>query len=137
MENDVSIQVGKDIVKPIVEAKITAAIVAELANIQPRLIEEMITKLLHTKVDRDGKPSNYSHDTPFMEWIVRDGVINATREALNEIVATEKPKIKRELMRVLRRQNATIAENFIAYLESNTKERWKTNISVTFSKPTE
>ena len=132
---DVSIEVSKEVVRPIIEAKIEAAIVAELTKVQPQLIEEMVRKLLSIKVDRDGKQSGYSSGVPFIEWLVRDSVMKMTKEAIVEIVETQKPAIKKELMKALTRNRAPMAEAFVAHLNDAVKDSWRTNVTVQFALP--
>ena len=133
---DVSIAVSNEIIKPIIEAKIKAALLEGLGSNRERVLEEIISKLLMTKVDHDGKVSNYSSGMPWLEWLVKDLVTRVTREAMTELVQNQKPELVKAIRQVLKKRTMSIAENFVDSLEGAAKDNWRTSVNITFSKPT-
>ncbi|QDU61272.1 hypothetical protein Pan216_21260 [Planctomycetes bacterium Pan216] len=74
------VKIGDDVVKPIVEAKIQAAIIEVLGN-EKGLIERVVGSIINRKV----KEREYSSNTiPWIEHVCRDVIRDATEQAIQE-----------------------------------------------------
>jgi len=135
MGNDVNLQIGQDVIRPIIEAKIQAAIVAELSSVKGAVIDEIVRNLLTVRVDENGKRSGYSSDRPFLEWVVKDAVMNMTKVALKETLEVHGAAIREEISKAIIRQKRSIADVFVAHLLSATEDKWRTTVNVQFEKP--
>lgn len=95
MSDSPTFQIPKDVIEPIIQAHISAAIVSALSG-RERLIEHAVTQVLTQKVDSDGKPSNYSSSVQFVQWAMQ----NAVRKAVTAMLETEFAK-QEEAIRAL------------------------------------
>lgn len=82
----VDIKVSGDLVKPIVEAKIQAAIVAAMGDDPAVFVEAMVAKALGVKVNEKGREPSYSHEktVSYLEWMCGDIIRKAAVEAMRK-----------------------------------------------------
>lgn len=129
----VSLQISKEIVNPIVEAKIKEAITDALGG-KERIIEKVVEEVLKTKVDISGKVSNYSSENKY-SWV--DAVFNeqvklAVKEELTEIMKQQTSIIKAELIKQLKTNKGAnaVASALISGFEETLKSNWRATIDV-------
>lgn len=82
----VSIEIGPDVVKPIIEAKINT-LLAESLGAMPRIVDNMVRVFLAQKVDSDGKPSNYSHSQQRFDYLLHRALEDAMKAAITQFMA--------------------------------------------------
>jgi hypothetical protein len=101
-EGSVNLTISKEIVNPIVQAKIQEAILAALGG-KEEVIQNVVKGILYDKVSHNGSKSSYSSDNKF-NWIdiaVTQKIEQATKEAMGEFLNDCKPMIKAEIVKQL------------------------------------
>lgn len=93
--SDVNLTISRELVKPILEAKIQSAILNQLVDGQ-KLMETLVSKTLLEKVGPDGKTdSYYSKDRTWLEYLCQDAIKTATVAAVREAAEKLGPDLKR------------------------------------------
>lgn len=136
--SDMNIAISNDLVEPIIRDKISAAIVAELGD-PAALIETMVSRTLAQKVDHKGNVSKYRSDNTFslIEALAKNALREVTAQAIAEFVEEQKPKIKEEMAKQLKRQSNKLAKIFVDGLVESTQSSWKMVCNVSFNTPSE
>ena len=130
----VDVRVGADLIRPIVEAKVRAAVVEGLGK-QEDLMQAVISAVISMKVDRDGKPGQgYSQDQTLLHYLCTKAIRETAEAAVREWIVTQQTKPKAELTRQLDRQKPQLAEAMVLGLGEALKNAWKFNVDVVFSK---
>jgi len=95
--SDVNLTISKEVVTPIVEAKIKEAILLALGG-GDVLIDKVVNNILTQKVAANGTVSNYSSDNKYswMEIAVTNSINNAARLAIQEVIAKSSEYVARE-----------------------------------------
>jgi hypothetical protein len=135
MAGDVSINVSQELIKPIIDAKIQAAIVAELQKDQ-NLIPKMIQAALNLKVDSEGRRRNdsYYDKYPYIEVLCNQAIQEAARHAMKDYLAENKEALKEAVKKQLEKQKDTLAAAFVDGLIKNTAIDYHVKFDVNFSK---
>lgn len=132
MENS-TLQIPNDVIKPIIEAKVAAAVVEALGGYKP-MVEIAVAQVLNQKVGDDGKPSNYSNAVPFFKWAMDDCIKRAARAAIEEYFRQHEDLIKQALASELSKKNSPLVKQMIAALTGtvlNANElRYRMNVTV-------
>lgn len=132
--SDVQLTISSDVVKPIVEAKIHAAIVQEFGK-QEQLMASIVNMALQTKVDSDGKYGRgYSSDKSYIEWVVNKAICGSAQQALTEYVEQNKPKIVAAFKRHLTTKIDDIAAQMVSCFIENTKNQYNVSVAVNVAK---
>ena len=110
----VEIKISQDLVKPIIEKKIQAAII-EALNSQHGLIEEVALKCVQQKVNYRGDVSQYSSDNKYdmVEICLRDAVKQACLKAIADYVAENKKQIEAAVRAMLKNRPTKLAKALI------------------------
>ena len=89
-----TLQIPQDVLQPIINAHVSAAIATALGS-QSRLIEEAVRASLEAKVDDRGQPSSWSNAQTFLKWLVNDSIRQAAVAAVREHLTKDVENIKR------------------------------------------
>jgi hypothetical protein len=130
-DNVVSMNVGAEIVKPIVEAKVHAALVEALGG-KGVLLENVIRVIINQKVDSQGRYSSYSSDKPLIEWMAESLIKNIAQDAVKEFVSSKKDLILAEFNKQFSKKQKTIAEKMVSGIIDSTACNWGFALSVTY-----
>ncbi len=131
-EGTVSVQVGADLIAPIIKSKIEAAIVEELGKAGD-LIPRIVAGVLSMKVDSDGKATNDNYRaSTLLRYLAERVIREAANAAVREWVESKQPVLKAELIKQLDRQKASLAEMMVLGIGSSLKNAWKFNVAVEF-----
>lgn len=105
MSSGVSLTVGDDLVRPVIEAKSQAAIVEALGG-QGAVIESLVTQVLGHRV----KKREYSSETwSILEKVCHETLTHAIEGAVREWAKTHHEQIKAEVSRQLTSKKGTSA----------------------------
>lgn len=104
--------IPQDIITPIIEAQITAA-VAQAMSGRADVLHQAVNMVLTTKVDSEGKPSNYSGTKPWIDWVVGDAVRKAATAAIQQFVGQHAEQIKQALIKELQKKNSPLLKSLI------------------------
>lgn len=121
----VAIHLGKDVIQPIIDVKVQAAIV-EALNGQNALVSTFVNNMLNMKVDSSGNWSrnNYSSDKPFAEWLAGQAVTAAAKKALEKYLDEHADELMQVLMKELHRSRQDICKSLIAGLKGSINDRY-------------
>lgn len=136
MENKtdmVSMIIGPEVIRPIVEAKIQAALVDALGG-NSNIIENAVKAIMYAKVDSEGHFStiSYSADKTLIEWTCYKLVKSAAEEAIREYVATKKDVLVAEFQKQFAKKSKTIAEKMVDGILESANSRWGFNLTVDY-----
>lgn len=133
-EQNVNLTISKDIVNPIVTAKVQEAIVAALGG-EDKLISDLLDRIINQKVDKDGKVSGYSSSNKYtwLELMVNNQIKDAIREELKKQIASMSSKIRELVIKQLqtKRGSNTVARALLDGLNDTLNNSWKSKIEVT------
>lgn len=131
--SEVQLTISKEIVTPIVEAKIKEAILAAMGG-KESLIEGVVNAIISKKVDKNGKVSSYSHDNKYtwLDIVVTEQIHKATEEAIKEVIANQSENIKEAIIKQLQsKKGASLAaQALIDSLNGTFSKSWLSTIKV-------
>jgi len=132
----VKLEVGNDVLKPIIDAKISAALVESLKG-SDGLIDALVTGILQQKVDSKGNANCRSYDEvgTLIDYITRTAIKDAAREALSEWIQDNKPKLKQAIIKRLKASPSQLANALVDGLGKSVKSDWSWKFNVTFDSP--
>lgn len=134
-DNMINLGINEDMVKPILEKQIQAAIIANIGNPE-ELIGKVVSHALNQKVDKEGNTSRYSSDNKFdyLDILTTNYIRSAAKESLQEWLK-ENSKVVREMvkkeMNKPERQR-TMVNAFADAVESSLKMNWRFNCDIKF-----
>lgn len=111
--SDVNLSISQDVVRPIIEAKIQAAIVKELEG-SAGILEKVVARVLMAKVDTEGKESCYARETTFVQWACHDAIRRATVDAVREVAEKMKPQLQAQIIKELEARKKEIAGSLVS-----------------------
>lgn len=126
MAETASINMPDNLIKPIIEAEIKAAIIRQLGNSEA-LIGEVVKRALNMKVDRDGKECSYG-DFNLLEMLLQRTIRNVAKEAMEEWVKEKHPQIKKQLADELSKRKTGLASLLVDGLANAIKDPWRLNV---------
>lgn len=131
-DDGVNIKVGNDLIKPIIEAKITAAILSALDD-KDRILSSIVDRILRQKVDEQGRPTNYNGQ-PVIDQILQTSLHNMVRESFTEWINENNGALKEMVKKELVKRSKSIAENFVSDLATEKINSWRFGINVRLEK---
>lgn len=137
-DTGMTLQVSQELVRPVIESKIQAAIVAELSKSDGGdLIGQVVSRVLTQKVDGDGKAtdSTYQQRSTFMEWMVQKAVRECAAKAMAEWLAANKSRFEKHFAAELGKRSAGMARVFVEGLEKSIASQWSFKVDVGFNSP--
>jgi len=130
-----TLQVSQDLVKPVIEAKIQAAIVAELMRQdQGGLMAAVVGNALTLKVNSEGKVDSYSgyNTGTYIEWLCREAVRKSARAAMETWLQKNGDTIQKHIEREFAKHSKTLAASFVEGLLGSIKSQWQLKVDVAF-----
>lgn len=109
-KDQVNIEIGSDLIKPIIENKVKIAIIESLKGEQS-VIEATVNAVLEHKVNENGEVDKYSsyNKYQFIDIVLRKAIEDACRDAVKEYITEKKEVIRKEVMRQLQTKKGTSA----------------------------
>lgn len=138
MDNNVSLTISKDIVNPIVEAKIKEAIIAAMGGSQ-EIIEKVVQQILTQKVDAMGKVSSSSYDKlSWLDFMVTKKIEEAVKVEIAELITQSASNIKDALIKNLQSKKGSnlVAKALLDGLLSTFTQSWNSKLSVEINQKT-
>jgi len=135
-----SLQINQDMVKPILEKQIQAAILANIGNPE-QLIQKVVAVALSQKVNREGKISQYSSDNnyDYLEVLVGQSIREAANEAIKQWLTDNQEQLKVAITKELNKpaRLKSIVGAFADAAEKSFKSDWYFKCDVKFSEAKE
>lgn len=135
MENNVSLTISKEIVQPIVKAKIEEAILQAMGGGET-LIKTVIESIFNRKVNSEGNVSTYSGDNKYnwLEVVVTNQIKIAVQDSVKDLLANRQNEIKAAITKQLSSKKGI--EAFAQALIEGTgkiSERYQSSVEVKFT----
>ena len=116
MADDPTFKIPREVIEPIIQAKVSAAIVEALGNTQ-WLVSNCIEKVLNEKVKDDGTrqtDSYYMDKSPtFLQWSMRSCVQASFKRILQEEIEKHRPVIYEQLLKTLKAKDSPLLNQLV------------------------
>ncbi len=135
MADNATVSIPQDVLKPIIEAKITEALASALGN-QSQLLRMAVEKVLTQKVDSDGKPGRgYSSDMAFIDYITGEALRAAVQSAVKDAMEAQKEVVRSALLKELQKKNSPFVKQLVTGMIEGTfnPSRLKYGVTVNVS----
>ena len=90
---DPTFQIPREVIEPIVQAQVSAAVIAALGS-QADLIASAVGRVLNQKVDSEGKSGGYGADTSWVQWMMNNCLRKACQKAIEEAMTVHQEKVR-------------------------------------------
>lgn len=135
-DQNVTLQIGKEIVTPIVEAKIKGAI-AEALGGTGAIVEMVVDQIINQKVNSDGKVSSYGSDNKFtwLDVTVTNKIKEAVKEELTNQISLSAQSIKAELIKQIqtKKGSSLVAQALLSGLQGTFNNSWMSKLELTLT----
>lgn len=113
-ENQATMTLPMDLIKPAIEAKINAAVI-EALNGTDRLIERVVCEIMNRRVDSEGKHNSYDsyNKEPWLVWAVQNAVDEAVKKAIADHIAEKTETIKAAMEAEMRKSKSPLVQALI------------------------
>jgi hypothetical protein len=113
-EQQATMSLPLDLIKPAIEAKINAAVI-EALGAQEQLILKVVEQIMARQVGSDGKPPSYisGKTMPWLTWAVRDITEKAIVQAINDNIGKNAEKIKAAIDAEMRKSKSPLVQSMI------------------------
>lgn len=137
MEKMMSLEINEDMVKPILEKQIQAAVLANIGNPE-ELISKVVSLALSQKVNNDGKVdrSSYYNKHDFLELLTGNAIREAAEKSLREWLEENTQLVKAMVIREMNkpeRQNSLV-KAFADAVENSLSCSWNFGCNISFKK---
>ena len=132
----VTLNISEKMLNPVIEEQVKL-MMAEMLGGKDEIVNKVITNILKTKVDENGKPSSYSSSKTFIEWLLLDEVKKLVKELIEEELRSRSGEIKNAIKKKLRSEQggSIVADALLNGLNETFKYGWRSNIQVSFEPP--
>ena len=138
-KDTVSVEVSEGLIKPIIEAKIQAAILREFKADPTAFIDAIVARAMDTKVAADGKVSSsgYQNTYTFLSATVNKTIMEEAAKALGEMMEEQRPAIKAAIKRKMMQARGAdkIANAVVNGISESLQAKYTSRLSVTFETP--
>lgn len=127
-----NITVGKELITPIVEAKISAAIIEHLADF-PTVVNSIVTRTLMQRVEQDGKPTNssYSGYPTYLDWVCNKLLVESVRKGIENAIASRQKEIEKEVEKQIIKNKSQLVQAFVLGMAETAKSgSYRLNVTV-------
>ena len=127
----VNLSISKDLVNPIIQAKINEAVVSALGGTE-ELLRKVVDNIMNTKVSDKGIISGYSSDNKYtlLEIMVKNKIEDSLRKAIDTMLSEHQDKLKEAMIKYL--QSKKGLEGFVSSMLTNTISLNDAKIKVMF-----
>lgn len=133
MPDQIEFKVSEGLIKPIIEAKINAAIIEAMGG-HEKMVGEMLNAYMTQRVDSEGKEDRYSdsRNKPRLQWLMHKMVEAALKDALTGFLQTKQDFMKKEFEKFFNSKKGT--SQLVAAMQDGfcdaLKDKWRTNITL-------
>jgi hypothetical protein len=124
-DGNVEIKVGKELIEPIIRAKINAAIIDALGDPEA-LLSHMVNRAMQTKVNENGKIDKYSsyNKYDFVEVLCKKEIHKAVVIAVREWITSHGPQIEKAVAAHMNRKTNPFAKALVSGLKEACMKNW-------------
>ena len=138
-DNMINLGISPDLVKPIVETQIKAA-VTEMFGGADEVIKKVVTAMIHQKVDSSGNVnrSSYNNEYDWFEIVFSKHIKEAVENELREQMKSMSAAIRKALIKKLRSEQGAnlVADALLKGLEGTFEHSWQSRMDVKIIAPT-
>jgi len=127
--SDVNLSISKELVQPIIEAKINAAVCEALSG-QQSIVSSVVEKVLSMKVDSEGKYSSYNSSIPFIQWLCQDAIKQAAIAAVKDYLSNSKEMLVVEVRKAIVKNQKNIAVGMVDAVMKASTDSYRMKIDV-------
>lgn len=113
--NGPTLNIPQDVINPIIQANISAAILAAMGD-GSKVVANAITTILSTKVDpNSGNVHSYQsqNTVPWIDWAMGNAVRESAKAAIIEYLADHQEEVKKHLAAELSKKNSPLAKSLV------------------------
>jgi hypothetical protein len=133
MSDQVDIKISQDLIKPIIQTKIQAAIVDAMQG-SDHMIAQVVKLICDQKVDSRGGISRYGSDNKYryIDILCKNAISDAARAAITEWVERDKKLIQAEMLKQMqtKRYASKMAKSVADGLAEAVKSSWRFKVDV-------
>jgi len=132
MENNmVSLNISNDMLSPVIEGHVKAMMTEALGG-KDAIIDKIISQVLKTRVGSDGKPSTYSNNKTYFEWLLKDELTKSVKELISEEVRLKAGNIKTAIKKQMKSEvgASKIADALINGLSDTLQNSWSSEFNI-------
>lgn len=133
MADQLEFKISEGLIRPIIEAKIKAAVVEAMGG-HEKMVADMMVAYMSQKVDSEGKEGRgYSSDKPRLDHLMHKMVEDALKKALTEYLQGKTDLLTKEFEKFFASKKGT-SQIIMAMQEGFCKalaDRWRTTINFT------
>ena len=133
----VSLNVSQELIKPVIEKQVQAAIMAQLGSAED-VIAKVVQLALHVKVNDEGNVSkdSYYNKYDFMEVLVGKKIREAATEAFQEWVKGNLDKVRAAVLKEMRKpsRQEALAAAFYDAIQDSISASWTMKCDVKFDR---
>jgi len=114
-DQDPTFKIPREVIQPIIEAKVSAALIEALGN-QQWLVQNCISKVLDEKVNDNGgkEESYYSDRSPtFLQWALTSCLKAQIKKVLQDEIVKHQDLIAEGLRRELQKKSSPLVKQLI------------------------
>lgn len=132
-ESKVQVQITEDLIKPIIEAKVQAAVIEAIGS-EKELVTKFISTALETRVAANGKVSSYDRENKYtvLEQMCLDNIRKAAKDAIKEWLESNQSQIKEALLKQLstKKMAGEFTKACLTGLLESMQSTWKFQLKV-------
>jgi len=131
--SEVSLTISKEIVTPIVEAKVKALVMESFGGAEV-IIDKILNSIINQRVDINGKVSSYSSENKYsyIDAILTEQIRIASQEAIKEVMSNNASVIKESLIKQLQSKKGSelAAKALLNCLNGTFEKSWTSQIKI-------
>ena len=136
-DKDVSLVLSSEVVKPIIEAKVSGAIREALGDNGGQILKSVIDRILGQKYNATGEVDTYASRNAYtiVDVLAMRSIHNAVNEIIEEWVKEHQPAIKKALEKQLTYKRGAVAKTLIDGLVESLSSTWSFQVKVNLEQP--
>lgn len=129
--NMMNLSINKDMLTPVIEEQVKT-MMAEILGGKEAIVDKVITQVLRTNVDSSGRPSSYSSDKTYFEWLLKDEITKAVKELISEEIKAKTSAIKNAIKKQMKTEagSSKIADALLNGLNGTLQNSWASEFKI-------
>jgi len=112
-DDSATVNIPKDVIEPIIEAKVQAAVLDALGG-HEAILSKAVVRVLNTKVGSDGEPDRYGNaKETWLSWMLTGCLRNAVKSAIETAMANNEKAIRAQLVTELQKKNSPLIRQLV------------------------
>lgn len=131
----INLDIDEDVIENAVKQTVMASIASAMD--EKKVVSALVSEVLNTRVNYDGKVSNYSSENKYtlLEYYLRTNIRNAATEYTKQLIEDRMPQIKDAVRAEIEKSATTdsLVDAFFKSMGESLNSRWSSHIDVKFS----